>query len=55
MSIEGGFVRLKIRKSKNGTYYVPSLSIKMLRLLSKKEVGEWWLSDDEKDIYLEAE
>jgi len=47
-------MRLKIRKAKSGTYYVPSLSIKELRVLSKKKTRRWELSKDEKNIYLEA-
>ena len=48
-------MRLKIRKSKSGTYYVPSLSIKDLRKLSKKNRRRWELTKDEKSIILEAE
>ena len=48
-------MRLKIRKAKSGTYYVPSLSIKDLRLLSKMNRRRWELTKDEKSIILEAE
>jgi len=51
----GGFMRLKIRKAKSGTYYVPSLSIKDLRLLSKMNRRRWELTKDEQNIILEAE
>jgi len=46
-------MRLKIRKSKNGTYYVPSLSIKKLRLLDKKGRHRWFLSKDQENLYIE--
>jgi hypothetical protein len=46
-------LRLKIRKSNNGTYYTPSLSIKKLRLLEKHGKHRWALSKDEKNIYLQ--
>lgn len=45
-------LRLKIRKSKNGTYYIPSLSIKKLRFLEKKGRHRWTLSEDQMNIYL---
>ena len=48
-------MRLKIRKTKSGTYYIPSISIRELRDLSKKNKRRWSLSNDEKNIYLEAE
>ena len=37
-------IRLKIRKTKSGTYYIPSLSIKQLQKLSKKHKRRWALS-----------
>jgi len=48
-------LRLKIRKSKNGTYYVPSLSIRKLRSLAQAKKGKrrWFLSKDEGSLYLE--
>jgi hypothetical protein len=46
-------LRLKIRKSRNGTYYVPSLSIKMLKQLDKKGKHRWFLSKDQENLYLE--
>ena len=48
-------MRLKIRKTKSGTYYIPSISIKELRNLSNKKKKRWTLSKDEKNIYLEGE
>ena len=48
-------LRLKIRKTKSGTYYVSSISIKHLRELASKPRRRWNLSKDEKNIYLEAE
>jgi hypothetical protein len=47
-------MRLKIRKTKSGTYYIPSLSIKELRRLSKMNKRKWELSKDGKNIYLDA-
>jgi len=46
-------LRLKIRKSKNGTYYIPSLSMKLLKLLDKKGKHKWFLSKDQENLYLE--
>lgn len=46
-------LRLRIRKSKNGTYYVPSLSMKTLKLLSKEGRRRWFLSKDGESLYLE--
>jgi len=48
-------VRVKIRKTKSGTYYIPSLSIKELRKLAKKGKKKWYLSKDQKNLYLDAE
>lgn len=45
-------LRLKIRKSKNGTYHVASLSMRKLRLLNKKGRHRWTLSKDQMNIYL---
>jgi len=46
-------LRLKIRKSKNGTYYIASRSMKKVRLLEKKGRHRWTLSKDQMNIYLE--
>ena len=46
-------LRLKIRKSKNGTYYVASLSMRKLRLLDKKGRHRWFLSKDQANLYIE--
>jgi hypothetical protein len=48
-------MRLKIRKTKSGTYYIPSLSIRELKRLAKKDRRRWELSKDGKNIYLDAE
>ncbi len=48
-------MRLKIRKTESGTYYIPSLSIRKLRELTKLNRKRWSLSKDGKNIYLEAE
>jgi hypothetical protein len=48
-------MRLKIRKTASGTYYIPSISIKQLKKLSKLERKRWILSKDEKSIFIEAE
>ena len=53
-NLEDEFLKLRIKKSKSGTYYVPSLSMKVLRLISKKKIRAWELSEDEKYIYLYA-
>ena len=49
-------LRLKIRKSKNGTYYIPSLSIKKLRMLDKKgkHNHEGRKKDPKNDLYEQA-
>lgn len=41
-------MRLKIRKTASGTYYIPSLSIKQLRKLTKKQKRHWTLSKNNK-------
>jgi hypothetical protein len=46
-------LRLKIRKSKNGTYYIPGLSMKRLKLLDKKGRHRWFLSKDHENLYIE--
>lgn len=46
-------LRLKIRKSNNGTYYIPSLSMKELRMLEKKGKHRWFLSKDEQNLYIQ--
>ena len=46
-------LRLKIRKSKNGTYYIPSLSMRKLRLLAEKGKRRWFLSKDQMNLYIE--
>jgi len=48
-------MKLKIRKTASGTYYMPSISIKQLRDMSTKQKRRWTLSKDQKNIYLEAE
>ena len=47
-------MRLKIRKTKSGTYYIPSLSIKELRTLSKKQKRRWTLSKNEQNLIIEG-
>ena len=51
----GGLLRVKIRKTMSGTYYIPSISMKKLRDMSTKNKKRWTLSKDEKNLYLEAE
>jgi len=46
-------LRLKIRKSKNGTYYIPSLSIKKLKFLDKEGKHRWFLSKDQENLYIQ--
>jgi len=49
-------LRLKIRKTASGTYYIPSLSIKQLRQLNElKNKRRWEISKNGMNIYLEAE
>jgi len=48
-------MRLKIRKTPSGTYYIPSLSIKLLRDMSTKQKRRWTLSKDQQNLPLEAE
>lgn len=48
-------LRLKIRKTKSGTYYIPSLSIKQLRTLSKTHKRRWRITKNEKTLVLEGE
>ena len=50
-----GSMRLKIRKTSSGTYYIPSISIRKLRELSKLNRKRWTVSKDGLNIYLEAE
>jgi hypothetical protein len=50
-----GTIRLKIRKTKSGTYYIPSISIRELRKLSKQNRKRWSVSGDGLNIYLDAE
>ena len=47
-------MRLKIRKTKSGTYYIPSLSIKQLQKLSKKQKRRWTLSKNGENLILEG-
>jgi hypothetical protein len=48
-------MRLKIRKTASGTYYIPSISIKQLRDMSTNQKRRWTLSKDQRNLYLEAE
>lgn len=48
-------MRLKIRKTASGTYYIPSLSIKQLKAMSTNQKRRWTLSKDQQNLYLEAE
>jgi len=43
-------MRLKIRKTASGTYYIPSLSIKQLRTLSKTHKRRGRISKNEKTL-----
>ena len=48
-------LRLKIGKTASGTYYIPSLSIKKLRGLSKQHKRRWSLSNDGETLIIEGE
>ena len=48
-------MRLKIRKTKSGTYYIPSISTRELNKLAEKPRRRWSLSKDGENLYLEAE
>jgi len=48
-------MRLKIRKTSIGTYYIPSLSIKQLRTPSKTHKRRWRITKNEKTLILEGE
>ena len=48
-------MRLKIRKTASGTYYIPSLSIKQLRILSKAYKRRWRISKNEQTLILDGE
>jgi hypothetical protein len=48
-------LRLKIRKTASGTYYIPSLSKKQLRTLSKTYKRRWKISKNEQTLILEGE
>ncbi len=48
-------MRAKIRKTRSGTYYIPSISMKQLKDMSTKQKRRWTLSKNQKNIYLEAE
>jgi|GEM_PF-2237171 len=48
-------LRLKIDKTQSGTYYIPSLSIKKLRTLSKAYKRRWRLTKNGKTLVLEGE
>ena len=50
-----GIIRLKIRKTASGTYYIPSISIRQLRELSKLNRKRWSLSKDGLNLLIEAE
>jgi len=46
-------LRLKIRKSKNGTYYIANLSMRKLKLLDKEGKHRWFLSKNQENLYIE--
>jgi hypothetical protein len=49
-------IRLKIKKSKSGTYYIPSLSIKLMRRhFNPGKRLTWSLSEDGKELILKSE
>ncbi len=48
-------MRLKIRKTKSGTYYIPSISIRELEKLSKLKKRRWTLSKNKENLFIEAE
>ena len=48
-------MRLKIRKTKSGTYYIPSLSIKQINKLAKKYKRRWSLQENKSGLYLKLE
>jgi len=47
-------MRLKLRKTKSGTYYVPSLSFLELKRLASKQRRTWELTRDGQSIILTA-
>jgi hypothetical protein len=48
-------IRLKIRKSANGTYYIPSLSMRLLRKHSISQKSSWSLSGDGMELILKSD
>lgn len=43
-------MRLKIRKTKSGTYYIPGLSIKQIKKLAKNYKLRWSLQGEVQDL-----
>jgi len=48
-------LRLTIKKSKNGTYFIQSIRMKELRRISDRHKRRWRLSDNEETLILEGE
>jgi len=48
-------LRLTIKKSRNGTYFIQSMKMKELRRISKRHKRRWRLSDNEETLILEGE
>ncbi|GAG91065.1 unnamed protein product [marine sediment metagenome] len=45
-------MNLKIKKSKSGTYYIASVSVKKLRELAERPYRKWTLGVDGKSLIL---
>ena len=48
-------LKLTIKKSKNGTYFIQSIRMKELRKISDKHKRRWSLSENEETLILEGE
>lgn len=48
-------LRLTIKKSSKGTYFIQSMRMKDLRRIAKRHKKRWRLSDNEETLILEGE
>ena len=48
-------LRLTIKKSSKGTYFIQSIRMKELRRIDRRYKKRWRLSDDEETLILESE
>ena len=48
-------LRLTIKKSSRGTYFIQSMRMKDLRRIAKRHKKRWRLSDNEETLILEGE